>query len=408
MTTDDAIVAAMSAPSQPSDIRTLAVHAGRDDLKDLGVHTFPIDLSTTNPLSSIEAGRDAYDAYAAGQRPQPGMSWVYRRAWNPTVARFEDAVAALESHDLIDEPAQAVAFASGMAAATAVFLSRVALGRPHIIAVRPLYGGTDALLSAGLLGTEVSYVHAGDVAGAITERTGLVMVETPSNPTLDLRDISDIVRQAGEIPVMVDNTFATPVLQRPLAHGAAYVLHSATKYIGGHGDAMGGVVVTSPARAEALRPIRTVTGGVLDPWSAYLLHRGLATLPIRVRTQQQTAQEVAAWLAGQSTCHAVFYPGLPGGDPQGLIGHQMSGPGAMLAFDLGGLREAELVCGGLQLVTHAVSLGGVDTLIEHPAALTHRVVEESAQPGAGVLRMSIGLESPDDLIDDLDKALRSV
>ena len=396
----------MSAPSESSDIRTLAVHAGRDDLKDLGVHAFPIDLSTTNPLPSIAAGRDAYDAYAAGQRPQPGMSWVYRRAWNPTVARFEDAVAALESHG--GAPAQAVAFASGMAAATAVFLSRVALGRPHIIAVRPLYGGTDALLKAGLLGTTVTYVHPHEVADAVTERTGLVMVETPSNPTLDLRDIADIVGQAGEVPVMVDNTFATPVLQRPLALGAGYVLHSATKYIGGHGDAMGGVVVTSPEMAEALRPIRTVTGGVLDPWSAYLLHRGLATLPIRVRAQQQTAQEVAEWLSQQATVHSVFYPGLPGGDPLGLIGSQMTGPGAMLAFDLGGFREAAVVCGSLQLVTHAVSLGGVDTLIEHPAALTHRVVEEAAQPGAGVLRMSIGLESAQDLIGDLDKALRNV
>lgn len=406
--TDDAIVSAMSASSEPHDVRTLAVHAGRDDLKELGVHAFPIDLSTTNPLPSIEAGRDAYDAYAAGQRPQPGMSWVYRRAWNPTVARFEDAVAALESHGLAGEPAQAVAFASGMAAATAVFLSRVGAGRRHIVAVRPLYGGTDALLQAGLLGTHVSYVQPHEVGQAITEQTGLVVVETPSNPTLDLRDIADIVAAAGDVPVLVDNTFATPVLQRPLTLGATYVLHSATKYIGGHGDAMGGVVVTSPEAAETLRPIRTVTGGVLDPWSAYLLHRGLATLPLRVRAQQETAQEIAAWLAEQPTVHRVFYPGLPGGDPQGLIGRQMSGAGAMLAFDLGGFRGAEIVCGALQLVTHAVSLGGVDTLIEHPAALTHRVVEESAQPGPGILRMSIGLEGAADLIADLDKALRNV
>lgn len=402
------MVAPMSASSEPSDIRTLAVHAGRADLKELGVHAVPIDMSTTNPLPSIESGRDAYDAYAAGQRPQPGMSWVYRRAWNPTVARFEDAVAALESHGVFDAQAEAVAFASGMAAATAVFLSRVAAGRPHVIAVRPLYGGTDALLKADLLGTQVSYVHPDEVATAITEQTGLVMVETPSNPTLDLRDIVDVVRQAGEVPVMVDNTFATPVLQRPLRLGATYVLHSATKYLGGHGDAMGGVVVASPEDAEALRPIRTVTGGVLDPWSAYLLHRGLATLPLRVRAQQETAQVVAAWLAQHPACETVFYPGLRGGDPLGLIGTQMSGPGAMLGFDLGGFREAEHVCGALKLVTHAVSLGGVDTLIEHPAALTHRVVEESAQPGAGVLRMSIGLESAQDLIADLDQALRHV
>lgn len=395
-------------PAHPRSLASLAVHAGRDDLADLGVHAMPIDLSTTNPLPSIELGRDAYDAFASGQRPTPGMSSVYRRAWNPTVARFEDGLAALEAHDPFGPgvEAEAVAFATGMAATTAVLLSRVAAGLPHVVAVRPLYGGTDALLASGLLGTQVDYVDARGVAAAVTERTGLVVMETPCNPTLELRDIADVVRQAGDVPVMVDNTFATPVLQRPLLHGAAYVVHSATKYIGGHGDAMGGVVVTSPERAVELRPIRTITGGVLDPWSAYLLHRGLATLPVRVLAQQETAGRVARWLTAQPGVTRVFYPGLEGGDPEGLIGRQMSGPGAMVAFELaGGFGSAEHVCGALALITHAVSLGGVDTLIEHPAALTHRVVAEEAQPGSGVLRMSIGLESADDLITDLGRAL---
>ncbi len=336
------------------------------------------------------------------------MTAVYRRAWNPTVARFEDAMAALETFSPQgDAPvAEAIAFATGMAATTAVLLGQVAAGRPHVVAVRPLYGGTDALLAAGLLGTTVDFVSADAVAAAVTERTGLVVMESPCNPTLDLVDIADVVRQAGGVPVLVDNTFATPVLQRPLLHGAAYVVHSATKYLGGHGDAMGGVVVTSPARAEALRPIRTITGGVLDPWSAYLLHRGLATLPVRVRAQQQTAGEVATWLEAQDRVARVFYPGLPGQDPAGLVGRQMDGPGAMVAFELvGGFDSAERLCAALDLITHAVSLGGVDTLIEHPAALTHRVVAEEAQPGAGVLRMSIGLESAADLIDDLGRAL---
>ena len=397
-----------TSPAHPRSLASLAVHAGRDDLADLGVHTMPIDLSTTNPLPSIEAGRDAYDAFAAGQRPTPGMPSVYRRAWNPTVARFEDGIAALEAHDP-DGPgveAEAVAFASGMAATTAVLLSRVAAGRPHVVAVRPLYGGTDALLASGLLGTQVDYVDAHEVAAAVTDRTGLVVMESPCNPTLELRDIADVVRQAGEVPVMVDNTFATPVLQRPLLLGATYVVHSATKYIGGHGDAMGGVVVTSPAHATTLRPIRTITGGLLDPWSAYLLHRGLATLPVRVLAQQATAGQVAQWLTTQPAVARVFYPGLPGGDPEGLIGRQMSGPGAMVAFELaGGFGSAERVVGALSLITHAVSLGGIDTLIEHPAALTHRVVAEEAQPGAGVLRMSVGLESADDIITDLGRAL---
>jgi len=398
----------MTMTSIPASLSSLAVHAGRDDLAALGVHTMPIDLSTTNPLPSIEAGRDAYDTLAAGQVPSPGMTAVYRRAWNPTVARFEEALAALETFHP-DGPAltaEAVAFASGMAATTAVVLSRVAAGRPHLIAVRPLYGGTDALLASGLLGSEVSFVDAHEVAEAVTERTGLVVMETPCNPTLELRDIADVVRQAGDVPVMIDNTFATPVLQRPLLLGATFVVHSATKYIGGHGDAMGGVVVTSPEHAAELRPIRTVTGGLLDPWSAYLLHRGLATLPLRMQAQQSTAQQVAAWLATQPGIEHVFYPGIEGGDPESLIGRQMAGPGAMVAFELaGGFASAERVCGSLSLITHAVSLGGVDTLVEHPAALTHRVVAEDAQPRDGILRMSVGLESAEDLIADLGKAL---
>lgn len=386
---------------------TRAVHAGKADLTELGVHTMPIDLSTTNPLTSIEAGRDAYDAYAAGHPRAEGMTALYRRAWSPTVARFEEAMADLEGFvpDGDDVPAEALAFASGMAATTAVLLSRVAAGLPHVVAVRPLYGGTDALLASSLVGTDATFTDPGGIAEAITDRTGLVVLESPSNPSLDLRDIAEIARIAGEVPVMVDNTFATPLLQRPLTLGATFSVHSATKYIGGHGDAMGGVVVTTPEHAQGLRPLRTVTGGVLDPFSAYLLHRGLATLPVRLSAQQASAGQVAEWLAAREDLDAVHYPGLPGADPQGLVGRQMDGPGAMVAFDVGSFDRAERVCGALRLITHAVSLGGVDTLIEHPAALTHRVVAEEAQPGAGLLRVSVGLEDPQDLIDDLRQAL---
>lgn len=386
---------------------TRAVHAGKSDLTDLGVHTMPIDLSTTNPLTSIEAGRNAYDAYAAGEPRADGMTALYRRAWSPTVARFEEAMAELEGFvpDGPDLPTEALAFASGMAASTAVVLSRVAAGLPHVVAVRPLYGGTDALLASGVLGSEVTFTEPDGIAEALTERTGLVVLESPSNPTLDLRDIAQVVRTAGDVPVMVDNTFATPLLQRPLVLGATFSVHSATKYIGGHGDAMGGVVVTTPEQARALRPLRTVTGGVLDPFSAYLLHRGLATLPVRLRAQQEAAGRIADHLAARDDLEGVHYPGLPGADPLGLIGHQMDGPGAMLAFDVGSFARAERVCSALTLITHAVSLGGVDTLIEHPAALTHRVVADEAQPGEGILRVSVGLEAADDLIADLQQAL---
>jgi len=202
------------------------------------------------------------------------------------------------------------------------------------------------------------------------------------------------------------NTFASPVLQQPLRHGAAFSVHSATKYIGGHGDAMGGVVLTSPELAASLRPLRTVTGGVMDPFTAYLMLRGLGTLPVRMRAAQESATVIAQWLAEQSGIDRVFYPGLPGADPAGLIGTQMSGPGAMLAFEMsGGFTAAERLCSSLDLITHAVSLGGIDTLIEHPASLTHRVVTQTAQPHEAVLRISVGLEDPVDLIADLRQAL---
>jgi cystathionine beta-lyase/cystathionine gamma-synthase len=183
-------------------------------------------------------------------------------------------------------------------------------------------------------------------------------------------------------------------------------MHSATKYIGGHGDAMGGVVVTDPESAAALRPLRTVTGGVLDPWSAYLLHRGLATLPVRVHAQQESAGVIARALADDDRVARVFYPGLPGADPDGLLGRQMAGGGAMVSFELdGGIAVCERVVAGLSLITHAVSLGGVDTLIQHPAALTHRPVADEARPHDGVLRLSVGLEDPRDILADLQSGL---
>jgi len=387
---------------------SIAVHAGRTDLRDLGVHAVPIDLSTTAPLPDVSEARDILDGLIEGKPLPHGASTIYRRAWNPTVARFEEAVAALEGHvpggDALE--VEGVAFASGMAATHAVILSRVAAGKPHVIAVRPLYGGTDAIIESGILGTTVTYAEPGEIAQHVTDQTGLVVLETPSNPTLELRDIADIVRQAGDVPVMIDNTFASPVLQQPLRHGAAYSVHSATKYLGGHGDAMGGVVVASPELAQSLRPIRTITGGVMDPFTAYLMLRGIGTLPIRIRAQQESAGVIARWLTEQPQVSRVFYPGLPGADPTGLIGRQMSGPGAMLAFEMaGGFGAAEKACSALRLITHAVSLGGIDTLIEHPASLTHRVVSESAQPHESVLRISVGLEDPADLIADLAQAL---
>lgn len=376
---------------------TVAVHAGREDLTELGVHALPIDLSSTSPLPDLEAGGASYEAMALGGRPLAEGGNVYARLWNPTTDRFEQALARLEHAEA------AVAFASGMAAFTATLLATTSAGHRHVLAVRPLYGGTDHLLASGLLGTEVTYCRAEEVAASVRPDTALVVVETPANPTLELVDIRAVVAAAGTVPVLVDNTFATPVLQNPLDHGAAIVLHSATKYLGGHGDVVGGVVACDEERAEALRRVRAVTGGILHPLGAYLLHRGLATLPVRVRAQQAGAEKVAAWLAGHPAVERLHYPGLDG---DALVGRQMRGPGAMLAVVLrGGHAQAAHLTASVRLFTHAVSLGGVDSLVQHPAGLTHRPVAAEARPAEGVVRLSIGLEDPDDLLADLDQAL---
>lgn len=378
---------------------TVAVHAAREDLTALGVHVPPIDLSSTYPLPSIEAGGQAYDRMAEGHSREEGQTPVYQRLWSPGVARFEEALARLEGAEA------GIGFASGMAALTATLLSCVAAGTPHVVAVRPLYGGSDHLLETGLLGTRVTWADPHEVAAAIQADTGLVIVETPANPTLELVDLRALVAQAGTVPVLVDNTFATPVLQRPLEQGASIVLHSVTKFLAGHGDVLGGIVATSEELASRIRPVRALTGATMHPLAAYLAHRGLQTLPVRVRAQQDTAQVVAHWLVNHTDVQHVHYPGLGGSDPAGLVGDQMSGPGAILAMDLGSFERARQVAERVSLIGHAVSLGGVDSLMQHPAALTHRVVTPEARPGAGILRLSVGLEAAEDLIADLEQAL---
>ena len=379
---------------------SVAVHAGREDLASLGVHALPIDLSTTNPLADIELGGSSYEALAGGGFPEPSGGAVYARLWNPTVARFETALAALEH-----APA-AVAFSSGMAALTAAILTIThETGCRHVVAVRPLYGGTDHLLATGRLGTEVTFCSPEEVANAVRPDTGLVVVETPANPTLELVDIGAVSTAAGGVPVLVDNTFATPVLQNPLEHGAGLVLHSATKYLGGHGDVVAGVVACGDDLAAGLRRTRAVTGAILHPLGAYLLHRGLPTLPLRVRAQQASAQRIAEWLTTHAAVSRVRYPGIDD-DPRRVLGSQLRGPGAMISIELeGGYQHALQFTSAVRLFTHAVSLGGVDSLVQHPAALTHRPVAPEARPSASLVRLSIGLEAATDLIADLDAAL---
>jgi methionine-gamma-lyase len=384
-----------------TSIHTRAVHGGRSDLTEIGVHAPPIDLSTTYPIPDLDQGTADLDAAVAGLVPHG--SPVYARLHNPTVGRFEAALADLEAAEA------AVAFASGMAAITACLLARLQHGS-HVIAVRPVYGTTEHLLNSRLLPVEVSWVAADGVAGALRPDTSMIIIETPGNPTLDVVDIARVVRDAGGVPVLVDSTFASPVLQQPLRQGAAYVLHSATKFLGGHGDVVGGVVATSEILARPLRQVRIATGALMHPLAAYLLHRGLATLPVRIERAQASASALAQRLARHPAVARVLYPGI-GSDGARRAPHpQMAGPGAVLAFELrGGHKAARAVMGALELIIPAVSLGSTDTLIQHPAGLTHRVVDAESLDQSGIseglLRLSVGLEGLQDLWSDLDRAL---
>ncbi|MEU7424678.1 PLP-dependent transferase [Streptomyces sp. NPDC040750] len=367
-------------------LATEAVHAGRDDLARQGLHAPPIDLSTTYPSydSRTEAAR--IDAFATDGADPIGPP-VYGRLGNPTVARFETALARLEGTEA------AVAFASGMAALSAVLLALpIPGGLRHVVAVRPLYGCSDHLLTAGLLGTEVTWTDPAGIADALRPDTGLVMVETPANPTLAEVDLRSVARACGSVPLLADNTFATPVLQRPAEQGARLVLHSATKYLGGHGDVLGGVVACDEEFAGRLRQIRFATGGVLHPLAGYLLLRGLSTLPVRVRAASENAAELVRRLGADPRVSRVHYPRIGG---------------AMIAFEVHG--DPHEVISRVRLVTPAVSLGSVDSLIQHPASISHRIVDADDRREAGVsdrlLRLSVGLEDVEDIWADLNQAL---
>lgn len=382
-------------------LETLGVHAGREDFSELGVHAPPLDLSTTYPVRDLGEGTASFDALVAGAATAANP--IYARLHNPTVARFENALAQLEG------TTDAVAFGSGMAAMTACLLA-AGRRRKHVLAVRPLYGTNDQLLDSGLLGITTRWVEPKDIASAISDDTALVIIETPANPTLDLIDIAAVVMAAGAVPVLVDSTFATPTLQQPAALGATLVLHSATKFLGGHGDVIAGVVACNAEWAVSLRQVRAATGGLLHPLGAYLLHRGLQTLSLRVLKAQENARQLVKRLAAHPMVTMVCYPGLGTVANAHLVDTQMSGPGSLMAFEVrGGHAAASAVMAAVRLATPAVSLGSVDTLIQHPAGLTHRVLDAATQAQHGItpglLRLSVGIEHVDDLWADLRQAL---
>jgi cystathionine gamma-synthase len=334
----------------------------------------------------------------------------YSRSENPTRQAAEQAIADLEGGT------RAVAFSSGMAAISAVMT--LFRSGDHILCSDDLYGGTYRLFEQILkhYGLGFDYVdmgNPGQVAKRIGKKTRAIFVETPTNPLMkiaDIREVARISRNKGILSV-VDNTFMSPVLQRPLALGADVVVHSATKFLGGHNDLIGGAVITTdPDLGERMHFAQKAVGAVLSPFDSWLLLRGIKTLAVRVARAQQSAEVVASFLAAHPFVRKVFYPGLPGHHRRDMHFSQADGPGAIISFELARESAVPPFLNALQTVLLAESLGGVESLITHPSTMTHADIPLEEQAAVGLtpslVRLSVGIENPDDLVADITQALR--
>ena len=381
---------------------TAAVHSDRPDAAT-GAHITPIYQTSTFAYGSFQRGADLFAGEAEG--------YVYSRIGNPTARRFEETMAGLEGAE------DAVAFGSGMAAISAVLYTLLEPG-DEVLLLGPLYGGTEALFSEELprLGVSSRHIDAAGLEDGLKNGARMVYAETPTNPTLKIHDlelVGRLGRQYGALTV-VDNTFATPWLTRPLELGIDIVVHSATKYISGHGDAMGGVAVgnsghMSRVRMEGLRHM----GGSLGRFESHLMLRGLKTLALRMERQCHNTRVVAQYLAGHELVENVYWPGFESHPGHEVAARQMRDFGAMLSIELKGGREsAEQFLDSLELFLQAVSLGDVCSLATHPASTTHQLVDPAERARLGVseslVRLSVGIEDEHDLLADLEQALAAV
>ncbi len=381
---------------------TRCVHAGRRRDPEGALHT-PLYTSSTFGFADTAALLDVVEGRVEGN--------LYTRfGQNPTIRALEARLADIEGGDA------ALAFSSGMAAVAATVLSRAGAG-DHVVCVGDVYGGTWELLDGDLprLGVSTTFLlasEAGRLAEVLERPTRLVLFETPTNPGLEVLDIAATaaVAHAGGVPVMVDNTFASPVNQNPLEHGADLVVHSATKYLGGHSDLTAGAVVGPEELIAPIRPWRRNLGQIIAPDVAALLTRSIATLVVRVRAHNDGAERVARFLAGHPRVASVRHPSLLDGADAEVVARQMRGGGGMVTFVVdGGAAGAAAVVDRLRLFAIAPSLGGVESLATQPITTTHHEMAEAERARRGIVdgmvRLSVGLEDPDDLIADLAAAL---
>lgn len=386
---------------------TRAVHVGAE--KNMyGTLAAPIYQTSTFVFDSAEQGGRRFALEEGG--------YIYTRLGNPTCTAVEQKVASLEGAEA------GMSMSSGMGAITSAVWVCVQAG-DHIIAGKTLYGCTYAFMEHGLkrYGVDVTFVDmrdAQEVAKAMRPNTKLVYVETPANPNMHVADIEAIAeiahRQEG-CRVMVDNTFCTPYLCRPLEHGADIVVHSATKFLNGHGDVIAGFVVGSKEYIDQVRlvGVKDLTGSVLGPFEAFLINRGLKTLHVRMDRHCENAQQVAEYLEKHPKVQSIAYPGLKSFPQYELAKKYMKKPGSMIAFEVkGGLEAGRTLMNNVHLCSLAVSLGDTETLIEHPASMTHSpyTPEERAASNIseGLVRLSVGLEDAEDIIADLEQAFKKI
>ncbi len=382
----------MSSTGDRAHVDTLCIHAGQAADPIHGAVMTPIVLSST----------------FAQDGPGVHKGFDYSRAGNPTRDALEGCYAAIEGGK------HAVAFGSGCAATTAALL--LLKSGDHVLVGDDVYGGTFRIFDKVMkqFGVEATFLDMSDpakVQAALRPSTKLVWMETPSNPMLkifDIAQIAEIARKHGAW-LAVDNTFATPILQQPLALGASMVVHSVTKYLNGHSDVVGGAIMTSDdTLGERLHFVQKAVGAVPSPFDCYLVLRGLKTLAVRMARHVQSAQSIAGWLEGHAQVERVFYPGLASHKGHGLAQRQMKGPGGMISFELkGGLGASTAFLKALRIFACAESLGGVESLAEHPAIMTHASLPAEARRalgiGDGLVRLSVGIEDLSDLKGDLDR-----
>lgn len=386
---------------------TLCVHAGERPDPFSGAHTVPIYQTSTFVFDNAEQGAGRF----AGE--QEGYTYTRLVPNTPTHAVLAEKMASLEG----SETGQT--FSSGMAAITAVVLSQLKKG-DHLLSTDVVYGCTYSLYSSLLtkFGVEVSFVDTSDlstVERSLRINTKMVFLETPANPTMTVCDIAaicDMARDIGALSV-VDNTFATPVFQKALQLGADVVLHSTTKYLGGHADLLGGVVLGTKEFKKSLMPVVNDTGPTMGPHEAWLCIRGLKTLHLRMERHASNAMQIAKFLEEHPKIEWVRYPGLPSHPQHETARKQMSSYGGMLSFGInGGIKAGRRLMNGVELCSLAVSLGAVDTLIQHPASMTHANIPKEVRRKTGItddlVRLSVGIEDTEDIIADLDQALTNV